>query len=185
MTIGGSIGSASPAVYQGRPEEASQAADGLRGDGRRTDGGSGKLSNEDERSVEKLKEADRKVRAHEAAHLAAGGGLAMGGASFSYATGPDGRRYAVAGEVRIDTGEVPGKPEATIRKMQQVERAALAPADPSSQDRRVAAQAAATEAEARQRLMQQRTAALRRPADPRIAAYGARAAGGLLGKIYL
>ena len=42
-----------------------------------------------------------------------------------------------------------GDPRATILKMQQVVRAALAPADPSSQDQQVAAAAAAAIARAR------------------------------------
>jgi hypothetical protein len=100
------------------------------------------LSQEEKRRVTELAKRDREVRAHEAAHKGAAGGLA-GGASFSYETGPDGKRYAVAGEVSIDTSPVKGDPAATERKMRQVQRAALAPAEPSSQDRKVAASAAA------------------------------------------
>ncbi|HPR08295.1 MAG TPA: putative metalloprotease CJM1_0395 family protein [Denitromonas sp.] len=91
--------------------------------------------------VAALASTDRKVRSHEAAHLAAAGGLAQGGASFSTVRGPDGQMYAVGGEVSIDTS--PGRtPEETRTKARQVQRAALAPADPSSQDYRVAAIAA-------------------------------------------
>ena len=63
--------------------------------------------------------------------------------------GRDGKQYATGGEVQISTSEVAGDAEATVRKMEQVQRAALAPADPSAQDRRVAAQAAAEAARAR------------------------------------
>jgi hypothetical protein len=112
------------------------------------------LTPEQEQEVEKLKEIDRKVRAHEAAHQAAAGGLARGGASFGYKTGPDGHRYAVSGEVNIDTSAISGDPQATLRKMQRVQQAALAPADPSGQDRKVAADAATTASEARQELAQ-------------------------------
>ncbi len=91
--------------------------------------------------VAALASTDRKVRSHEAAHLAAAGGLAQGGASFSTVRGPDGQMYAVGGEVGIDVS--PGRtPEETLAKAQQIQRAALAPADPSSQDYRVAAIAA-------------------------------------------
>jgi len=100
----------------------------------------------------KLKSRDQEVRRHEQAHLAAAGGLAAGGASFSYKTGPDGKRYAVGGEVNIDTSPVPGDPNATIHKAQQIRRAALAPADPSPQDRTVAASASAMEIQARRDL---------------------------------
>ncbi|HOY66573.1 MAG TPA: putative metalloprotease CJM1_0395 family protein [Candidatus Ozemobacteraceae bacterium] len=99
--------------------------------------------------VNELKQTDRNVRAHEAAHLAAGRQYVTGGANFEYKVGPDGKQYAVAGEVGIDTSAVPGDPKATIDKMETVRRAALAPSEPSSQDRAVAAAAARQAAQAR------------------------------------
>ncbi len=114
------------------------------------------LTQDEARESKELQARDREVRAHEAAHKNAAGSLAKGGAQFSYETGPDGRRYAVGGEVNIDTSKVDGDPEATIRKAQQIRRAANAPADPSGQDRSVAAQAANMEAEARQELNEKR-----------------------------
>ncbi len=106
------------------------------------------LSDEEKREVEKLKRTDTEVRAHEAAHLAAGGGVVRGGAKFSYKKGSDGLSYAVGGEVSIDTSE--GKtPEETIAKMERVKAAALAPANPSGQDLRVAAEASSKLSEAR------------------------------------
>lgn len=110
------------------------------------------------RELQDLKQRDREVRQHEQAHIAAGGAHVQGGASFSYATGPDGRRYATGGEVQIDTAEVSGDPAATIRKMQAIRSAATAPADPSAQDRSVAAQAARTEAQARMELREEQQA---------------------------
>jgi len=113
------------------------------------------LTEEEKQEVTDLKQRDREVRSHEAAHMAAGGGAVRGGATFSYQSGPDGKRYAVGGEVGIDTSG--GKtPEETIRKMQIVRKAALAPASPSGQDRSVAAAAASKEAQARQELNDQR-----------------------------
>src|SRR5690606_36735775 len=50
--------------------------------------------------------------------------------------------------------KVPGDPRATMEKAQQIRRAAMAPAEPSPQDRRVAAEAARLEAEARAELAQ-------------------------------
>ncbi len=98
------------------------------------------LTEEERRVVAELKKRDAEVRAHEAAHKAAAG--AYGGAiSYTYQQGPDGRRYAVGGEVPIDISTIPGDPHATVRKMQQIRRAALAPAEPSSADRAVAAAA--------------------------------------------
>lgn len=115
-------------------------------------GGKSELTEEERRVVEKLKERDAEVRRHESAHKAAAGSAAKGGPQFEYTTGPDGRRYATGGEVRIDTSEVPGDPRATIAKMQQIRRAATAPAEPSSQDHRVAAEATAIESRARSEL---------------------------------
>ncbi len=104
--------------------------------------------------VRKLAQRDREVRAHELAHEAAGGRYTSG-ASFTYQRGSNGVLYAVAGEVRIDAAPVPGDPEATLRKAQIVQRAALAPAEPSAQDRQVAAQAEAMAAQARAELARQ------------------------------
>lgn len=100
--------------------------------------------------IQQLQRADISVRQHEAAHQAAGGPYA-GGASFTYTRGPDGKNYATAGEVPVDTSPE-RDPQATIRKMETVKAAALAPADPSPQDLRVAQQADAAKAQAQQEL---------------------------------
>lgn len=113
-------------------------------------------SEQDKKIVDELKSRDREVRAHEQAHVAAAGGLAQGGPSYTYQYGPDGQAYAVGGEVNIDTS--PGRtPQETISKAKQIRAAALAPADPSDQDRAVAAAAAQLEAQAQQELTQQTT----------------------------
>ena len=117
----------------------------------RTSTSPNELTPEEQQQVAELKKRDREVKAHEAAHMAAGGAYVRGGASYSYQSGPDGKRYAVGGEVSIDTSPE-DDPAATIRKMQTVRSAALAPANPSGQDRSVAAAAAAQEAQARQEL---------------------------------
>jgi hypothetical protein len=106
------------------------------------------LSEAEVKLLEQLKISDREVRAHEMAHVIAGGQFVRRGASFEYRRGPDGKRYAVAGEVRIDASEVPGDPAATAEKMERIKRAALAPANPSGQDRHIAARAAMIRADA-------------------------------------
>jgi hypothetical protein len=106
--------------------------------------------------LSQLKARDGAVRAHEAAHIAAGGRYITGGASYEYETGPDGVQYAVGGEVGIDTSPVPGKPEETVEKMRTIRAAALAPSDPSAADLSVAAAAAQMEAEALAELAQSR-----------------------------
>ena len=123
---------------------------------------SDRLSAPEQRLLEQLKQTDRVVRAHEQAHLSAGAGLVRGAASFSLQTGPDDRSYAVAGEVSIDTS--PGStPQETVAKAAQIRAAALAPADPSAQDLRVAALASRLESEALIELATQQTAARSAP----------------------
>jgi hypothetical protein len=108
-----------------------------------------------QQAVLDLKSRDQHVKAHEQAHLSASGGYATSGASYTYQVGPDGRRYAVGGEVGIDTSPVEGDPAATIQKARIIQRAALAPSDPSSQDLRVHAQAVQMEIQASQQLKQE------------------------------
>jgi hypothetical protein len=115
---------------------------------------SNELSEEEQKQVEELQKRDREVRQHEQAHVTAGAGIVVSGPSYQYQRGPDGRQYAIGGEVQIDSSPIPDDPEATIRKMQQVQAAALAPADPSPQDRSVASNAARMQAQARMELAQ-------------------------------
>ncbi len=107
----------------------------------------GQLTPQEQQQVQKLRQTDLKVRAHEQAHLAAAAGLAIGGAHFETVRGPDGRQYAVAGEVGIDVSPAQSA-EQTIDKARRIQAAALAPADPSAQDRAVAAAAAQMAAQA-------------------------------------
>lgn len=117
--------------------------------------GKSELTEEEKGEVQKLEQRDREVRQHEQAHKSAAGRYA-GSPSFEYEVGPDGQRYAVGGEVSIDVSPVDGDPQATIEKMQQVRQAANAPAQPSDQDRQIAAQAAQLEQEARSELAAQK-----------------------------
>ena len=113
------------------------------------------LSEEDQAEVQKLQARDREVRAHEQAHVAAGGQYVRGGISYEYQQGPDGRRYAVGGHVNIDVSEA-GTPEETVQKMRQVRRAALAPAEPSGADRAVASEASKKEQQAQAEINKER-----------------------------
>lgn len=138
-------------ALQGWKDQLQAAAAALR-DGRGVRLKSGELSADQRSQVAQLKAIDRRVRAHEQAHLAAGGDLVIGGASFSYESGPDMNRYAVAGEVSIDTSQAQ-TPEGTISKAEHIRQAALAPLDPSPQDRRVASYASQMEMQARQEMV--------------------------------
>lgn len=101
------------------------------------------------RELRQLQARDREVRDHEQAHIAAGGAHVRGSAQYTYEKGPDGRLYAVGGEVPIDTSPVAGNPQATLAKAETIQRAALAPSEPSGQDQNVAASARQMAAQAR------------------------------------
>lgn len=115
----------------------------------------GQFTKEELELIARLKRRDREVRAHEQAHRSAAGQYASGAPQYTYQKGPDGKNYAIGGEVSIDTSPVPGDPEATLRKAQQIRRAANAPVSPSSTDRAVAAQAAALAVQAQIELSRQ------------------------------
>ena len=123
-----------------QPSNSQDRAQKLAADKRRLAEVEAKLEQLDLKQIRELKSRDSEVRTHEQAHAAVGGQYA-GSPSYTYEKGPDGRNYAVGGEVQIDTSPVAGDPQATVEKMQQVRAAALAPAQPSGQDRKVAASA--------------------------------------------
>ncbi|QPJ64542.1 MAG: catalase [Candidatus Nitrohelix vancouverensis] len=137
-------------------DEAEGESEGKQGSSPLSTPTEAQLTEEERQVVQELQARDREVRAHEQAHKSAAGPHATGGPTYTYQTGPDGRRYAVGGEVQIDTSPVPNNPEATIRKAQTIRRAATAPANPSAQDRAVAAQASRMEAEARREVQAER-----------------------------
>jgi hypothetical protein len=127
--------------HNGQHDQANdQSAEAQNSSQEETDG-SKELSPEQEIAQEQvitqLEQRDQEVRTHEMAHAAVGGSHA-GSPSYSYEQGPDGKKYVVDGEVSIDVAAISGDPQATITKMQQVHAAALAPANPSTQDRNVA-----------------------------------------------
>lgn len=136
-----------PQTASAPPKEESKPAEKSTADGK-----SSENDPQVQAQISRLKQNEEKVKAHEAAHKAAGGNLASS-ASYSYTKGPDGRSYISGGEVQIDMSDG-NTPEETIARMQQVIRAALAPADPSGQDRSVAAAAASRMAQAQQEKVQ-------------------------------
>ncbi|MDV7392559.1 putative metalloprotease CJM1_0395 family protein, partial [Arthrospira platensis SPKY1] len=93
-------GTGSGAPAQGEQQDARAAEPAAASTG---SAGRGELSESELRELQQLQQRDREVRAHEMAHVAAGAGLVTRGASYTYQTGPDGQRYAIGGEVSIDT----------------------------------------------------------------------------------
>lgn len=110
----------------------------------------------EQQEIKELEARDQEVRAHEQAHATVGGQYA-GSPSYEFENGPDGKQYAIGGEVSIDISKE-NTPEETVRKMQQVRAAALAPSEPSPADLRVASEATQIAAEARVDIAEQRTA---------------------------
>jgi hypothetical protein len=150
------IGDNSERSAQDSPQDSSQENSD---DGERTQDQSGQESTEksrealfaEQQEIKSLKRRDQEVRSHELAHAAVGGAY-TGAPNYSFAVGPDGNKYAVGGEVSVDLAPIDGNPSATIAKMQKVHAAALAPANPSIQDTRVAASAAKLIAQAQSEL---------------------------------
>lgn len=133
--------------YRGRRGKAGVSFDLSRS----TDSTGLHVSDEDKRLIRELQKRDQEVRAHERAHKTAAGELARGAISYTYQIGPDGRRYAIGGEVRIDAS--PGNtPEESLERARKIRAAASAPSAPSAQDHSAAADAAQLEAEARSQL---------------------------------
>lgn len=114
--------------------------------------------------LKQLSQRDAEVRAHEQAHANVGGNFARA-PSFKYEQGSDGKRYAVDGEVSIDISSVPGDPLATLNKMKQVYAAAMAPANPSMADIRVASEALRKMNEAKSQLAEKRVQQLPSPQE--------------------
>jgi len=158
--VGPTIGAKSHSAAQGhgvdlRPNQLLQSETMLQAQRSDDDPDGDGLNAEEEAVVRDMKERDAEVRQHEQAHARVGGRYA-GAPQYQHETGPDGRRYAVSGSVAIDVSPVAGDPEETIRKMDIVKRAALAPADPSAQDRAVAARAQQEKLTAQRELQQQK-----------------------------
>ncbi|MFC1583907.1 putative metalloprotease CJM1_0395 family protein, partial [Candidatus Neomarinimicrobiota bacterium] len=141
---------------RGKPDSASSDPAASASDSTTKNLDSTDLTPEEKEQVRELREQDTRVRRHEQAHVTAGGRYIKSRAQFQFELGPDGKLYAVSGEVQIDTSKVPDDPEATVLKAQTVRRAALAPSDPSAQDRSVASEANRMEFEARMEITQQR-----------------------------
>ena len=115
--------------------------------------GEEKLTPSQQQEVANLKARDAEVRTHEQAHISAASGLNASAPNYTYKTGPDGKKYAVAGEVDISFNKS-DNPEENIAKAQTMKAAATAPAQPSNQDMSVARKADQLISEATQELAQ-------------------------------
>lgn len=114
------------------------------------------LTQGQQQEVNKLKARDLEVKTHEQAHISAAAGLSTSAPTYEYQVGPDGKRYAIGGEVNISFVESKD-PEANITNAEKMKNAALAPAEPSGQDYSVARNADSIIAQAQKELSQQKT----------------------------
>lgn len=165
-------GESSYAVNERGSDDSRRGSDGREsGSGAGSDSGSGsekrggsgsteralngkELTEQEIKQVDKLKSREKEVITHELRHQSVGGQYASA-PSYGKEKGPDGRSYITDGSVQISVSEE-STPEKTISKMQQVYAAALAPAEPSSADRSVAAKAKSIEASARAELAEEK-----------------------------
>lgn len=122
------------------------------------------------RRIAELERIDTEVKAHEQAHINAGRGLITSAPSYAYTYGPDGKQYAISGEVGIDTSPEQ-EAQANIDKGQRIQDTALAPADPSPQDYQVAATGKQLEQQGRSDLSAEQLAAAEAARDNRLQAY--------------
>ncbi len=109
------------------------------------------LSIEDRAILADLERRDHEVRTKDMAYMAAAGGLA-GSFAIQYETGPDGRRYAVAADVNLDTSAA-ATPEQTVTKARALRTAAMS----ASGDASAASRANTMEAQARAEMSAART----------------------------
>ncbi len=116
-------------------------------------GSGAELSDSEQDLLRRLRDRDAKVRGHETAHIMAASGQVVGGATYQYQTGPDGRQYAVGGSVNISMGSSFGDDEETARRAATAQRAAMAAGDPSLRDMQAAMRASNLASRARQRGM--------------------------------
>jgi hypothetical protein len=91
-----------------------------------------------QRVLQKFKNADAKIRSHEQIHASIGHTTTP--ISYTYSQGPDGKMYAVGGHVRLDTS-IPDDPKAAQFKLDQIQKSASAPSDPSGADMMISSQA--------------------------------------------
>jgi hypothetical protein len=152
-----------------RGDTASEASQAAKGEDKAARPADTELTPEEKKRIAELKRIDAEVRAHEQAHITVGRGLVTSGPNYQYTYGPDGKQYAVAGEVGIDTSPEQ-EPQENIDKGLHIQATALAPIDPSPQDYSVAASGKNLEQQGRTDLRAQRAEA-EQQRDSRLQAY--------------
>lgn len=91
------------------------------------------LTDAEKQSVDRLRQRDAQVRQEEQAHAGAAGAMA-GPIIYQYATGPDGRQYAVGGSVSVRLSNPSGDPAKFADAAVRLSAAANAAHNPSAAD---------------------------------------------------
>jgi hypothetical protein len=151
-------------VAQG-PTGASRAANGASKAPSANGGTDKQLSLEEQRKVVDLKKREDDIRQRERAH-SADGAVTRAAKNRPDTEVEDEFRYPVKGEPSFDTSAVRNDPQATLRKMIEVHRAAISPSTPSAEAERVAAQTTAAIVQARLEIAKQQTAGLEDRREP-------------------
>ncbi len=108
-----------------------------------------RLSDEERKQLEVLRERDQKVRAEQLAEAVRSGLSAQ--VQFTYRLGPDGNRYAIDGHVKHSVA--PGStPEQTIERARELRAAILSGAQPSPRDLKTVAEVDRLEAQAKEQI---------------------------------
>lgn len=95
------------------------------------------LTAAEQRLVTMLKGRDHAVRQHESMHYEMGRPYTQL-PRYWYVVGPDGRRYAVSGSVSFAFDRFSQEPHKLLHQLSVLQRAALAPREPSAQDLAIA-----------------------------------------------
>ncbi len=101
----------------------------------------GRLTLEEQRTVEDMRRRDSTVRQEEQTQAAQAGQFA-GAPIYEYQVGPDNKRYAVAGEVPVSIPDPSSDPATLERALDVLSQAATSPAATSAQEFMAAQQAA-------------------------------------------
>lgn len=91
------------------------------------------LTDAEKQSVDRLRQRDAQVRQEEQAHAGTAGAMA-GPIIYEYATGPDGRQYAVGGSVSVRLSNPSGDPAKFADAAAKLSAAANAAHNPSAAD---------------------------------------------------
>lgn len=91
------------------------------------------LTDAEKQSVDRLRQRDAQVRQEEQAHAGTAGAMA-GPIIYEYATGPDGRQYAVGGSVSVRLSNPSGDPAKFAQAAAKLSAAANAAHNPSAAD---------------------------------------------------